>query len=153
MNIARVMFAFFIPGFVFFFLFNLFDFDAEPFIFLTAFLSGMFATEVMARQMDEQRIWAVISKSVKDKIAFASGLILFGVFSASPEYFGVGSRWISLFIMLVGLFTMFAVVKLFGSKELSDALIKPRKKIKTDSSMFSDEKPHPQDDDQRIGSG
>jgi hypothetical protein len=94
-----------------------------PFIgFLTILLLG----EVIASERETQFIGSVVAKSFKDKTVFTFGLFLFGWFTSLPRFLGYSAQWITLFLAFIGGLAMLLIIKVFGSEQLNQKVMKPK---------------------------
>jgi cell division protein FtsW (lipid II flippase) len=128
MNIARFLLAAFAPGAVFLFIFTKLGLNSEPFTNIITIVSLLFALEIAIRQTGEEGLWTAMSRSRRDKLIFAISLFVLFLSTTATKYFKIKPEWMTPAIFLLALLVIFALVKIFGSKEMNEAFAKPRKK-------------------------
>lgn len=131
-NLTKFILALFAPLAVFVAISQISKLDLEPFSSFVGILSIFFAMEIMSMQSGRESYWSIISKSRKDKMVFATSLILMGITMSFPAYFGIKTWWMVIFFYSFGYLLGFGCIKLFGSKTMYAVISGVNKKTAAD---------------------
>jgi len=127
-NLFVFILALFIPGVAFILINNSFNFDLRAFIPMIVGISVLFAGEIIAVQRNESFVWHTISKSARDKMVFATSLILFWTVVSFPIFLSIESLWIGVISWLIGFLVAIILIVLFASRAMKEDFLRPRSK-------------------------
>jgi len=125
-NLFVFILALFIPGVAFILINNSFNFDLRAFIPMIVGISVLFAGEIIAVQRNESFVWHTISKSARDKMVFATSLILFWTVVSFPIFLSIESLWIGVISWLIGFLVAFFAGRYWKNQHGSRNDCRPR---------------------------
>lgn len=124
MNTAMIILTLFIPGTVLILISSIYNLELGAYVPTIVMLSILFACELIAIRRDKSFIWAIFSRSTRDKIVFSCCLIILFIFVSLPIYLKIYLWWIFSIFLFGGYLITILVFKLFASQTMKDGFAK-----------------------------